>query len=278
MEKCSFTIRTAFIPPNGRLPRFSELPKEMQNQHSDKASADDIFFCQMAGHSQMPVKGFRITAYAYAKDGLPAKELEYGKTEEDCIEIECEDAGRYGTFRLRFRDIKPSFGHWEEQTGIEVLRDGIWKELCGDALLDDELYRLYVKLYCSSAAEKSPSKHSTLVRALMATCPSLRFGEAETLAVIALSHITNEVDENECFPAAYFSENAGGWAAFPEALASNLYAKEDWWTVKKSSVEDPACCRTLFSDSIPLGLIILSAQFCRGDQVEERGYIVFGTM
>ncbi len=235
MQKYTFRIHTTFIPPHGRLPRFKELPQDVQNTYADKASAEDIFFCHTADHPQMPVNGFIITAYAYAEDGVSAKELVYGTAKDEWIEVESEDPERYGTLRLRFRDIQASFADEEEElTGIEVYRDGMWKSLQADALLDEELYSLYVKLYGLSLETPPPSKHSVLVRALMAMCPSLRYGEADTLAVIALSHITNGIDENQRFPSAYFTENAGGWAAIPVTLASSLSAKEDWWTVRES--------------------------------------------
>ena len=168
MEKYSFTIHTAFIPPHGRLQRFNELPQDIQKTHSGKASAEDIFFYQTADHPQMPVKGFRITAYAYAEDGMAAKELVYGKTEEDWIEIESEDPERYGTLHLRFKDIQASSTDAVDKlTYIEVYRDGMWKRLQADAFLDGELYDLYARLYGNGIETPQPSKHGVLVRAFL---------------------------------------------------------------------------------------------------------------
>ena len=136
MEKYTFTICTSFIPPNGQLPRFKDLPQDIQKEYAGKAEAEDIVFIDTAGQPLLPVKCFKTTAKATAKDCCPARSLVYGTSEEDWIEIESEDIERYGMLHLRFKEIMATSGYEEEPTGIEVYRDGIWKGLQADALLD----------------------------------------------------------------------------------------------------------------------------------------------
>ena len=276
MEKYTFTIRTSFIPPNGRLPRFKDLPQDIQKEYAGNAEAEDIFFIDTAEQPLLPVKGFKTTAKAAAKDGCPARSLVYGTSEEDWIEIESEDIERYGMLHLRFKEIMATSGCEEEPTGIEVYRDGIWKGLQADALLDEELYGLYVRLYGSSAPKEDKFRHSTLVRALMAMCPSLRYGEADTLAFTALYIVSNNVDDDAYYPDTYFVENADGWGAFPVPLARSTDHREPHLAEKIKDISKTAEGRVLLSDSIPLGLAVMSGKFSRGDEVEDRGLAVFG--
>ena len=70
MEKYTFTIRTSFIPPNGRLPRFKDLPQDIQKEYAGKAEAEDIVFIDTVGQPLLSVKRFKTTAKAAAKDGI----------------------------------------------------------------------------------------------------------------------------------------------------------------------------------------------------------------
>ncbi len=276
MGKYTFTIRTSFIPPKGRLPRFKDLPQDVQKEYAGKAEAEDIFFLDTAEQPLLPVKGFKTTAKAIAEDGCSAKSLVYGTAEDEWIEIESEDIERYGSLHLRFKDVKAVYGYEEELTGIEVLQDGIWKKLQADALLDEELYRLYVKLYGSSAPKEDKVRHSVLVGALMAMCRSLRYGEADTLAFTALNVVKNNMDDNAYYPDTYFVENANGWGAFPVPLASSTDHREPHLAIGRKDILNTEKGRVLLSESIPLGLAVVSGKFSRGDEVEDRGYAVFG--
>ena len=85
MQKYTFTICTSFIPPNGQLPRFKDLPQDIQKEYADKAEAEDIVFIDTAEQPLLPVKGFKTTAKATAKDCCPARSIVYGTSEEDWI-------------------------------------------------------------------------------------------------------------------------------------------------------------------------------------------------
>ncbi len=73
-----------------------------------------------------------------------------------------------------------------------------------------------------------------------------------------------------------FTRKTTDLADFSVPLASSTVHKEAHLAIEMKCILNTAEGRVLLSESIPLGLAVLTGNFCRENELENRGFIVYG--